>query len=96
MLEALDAPREALVVMDRAIATEERVQWLRDNGFRSLVVSRERIRQFDPEAARRIETASRQGVHLHKVVSEDETRLYCFSESGPTRNAASWSASRPR
>ena len=45
-------------------------------------VSRERIRQFDPDAAQRIETAQRQGVHLHKVVSEDghEARLYCFSE----------------
>ena len=82
MLEALNAPREALVVMDRGIATEERVQWLRDNGYRYLVVSRERIRHFDPEAARRIETASRQGVYVHKVLTEDghEARLYCFSE----------------
>ena len=82
MLEALNAPREALVVMDRGIATEDRVQWLRDNGYRYLVVSRERIRQFDPDAAQRIDTAQRQGVHLHKVVSEDghEARLYCFSE----------------
>ena len=68
--------------MDRGIATEDRVQWLRDHGYRYLVVSRERIRQFDPDAAQRIETAQRQGVHLHKVVSEDgqEARLYCFSE----------------
>ena len=82
MLDELSAPREALVVMDRGIATEERVHWLRDNAYRYLVVSRERIRQFDPEAARRIESASRQGVHLHKVVGEDghEARLYCFSE----------------
>ena len=82
MLEALNAPREALVVMDRGIATEDRVQWLRDHGYGYLVVSRERFRQFDPDAAQRIETASRQGVHLHKVVSEDghEARLFCFSE----------------
>ena len=80
MLEALDAPQQALVVMDRGIATEERVHWLREQGYRYLVVSRERIRHFDPQAARRIESASRQGVHLHKVVSEHETRLYCFSE----------------
>ena len=82
MLESLNAPREALVVMDRGIATEERVQWLREQGYRYLVVSRERIRHFDPEAARRIETASRTGVHLHKVVAQDghEARLYCFSE----------------
>ena len=82
MLDALDAPREALVVMDRGIATEECVKWLRDNDYRYLVVSRERIRHFDPEAAQRIETASGQGVHVHKVLSEDaqEARLHCFSK----------------
>ena len=82
MLDALDAPRAALVVMDRGIATEDRVQWLRDEGYRYLVVSRERTRHFDAEAAVRIETASSHGVHLHKVLSEDgqEVRLYCFSE----------------
>ena len=82
MLDALNAPRAALVVMDRGIATEDRVQWLRDEGYRYLVVSRERTRHFDPEAAVRFETASSHGVHLHKVLSEDgqEVRLYCFSE----------------
>ena len=82
MLEALHAPRGALVVMDRGVATEDRVRWLRDEGYRYLVVSRERTRHFDAEAAVRIETASGQGVHLHKVLSDDaqEARLYCFSE----------------
>ena len=90
MLDALNAPREALVVMDRGIGTEDRVQWLRDNGYRYLVVSRQRIRHFDPEAAQRIETASRQGVHLHKVVSEDtqEVRLHCFSEERANKERA--------
>ena len=82
MLDALNAPRAALVVMDRGIATEDRVQWLREQGYRYLVVSRERTRRFDAEAAVRIETASSHGVHLHKVLSDDaqEVRLYCFSE----------------
>ena len=82
MLDALHAPRAALVVMDRGIATEDRLRWLREHRFRYLVVSRERNRHFDPEAALRIETASNHGVHLHKVLSEDgqEVRLYCFSE----------------
>ena len=47
MLDALNAPRAALVVMDRGIATEDRVQWLREQGYRYLVVSRERTRHFD-------------------------------------------------
>ena len=82
MLDALNAPRAALVVMDRGIATEDRVQWLSEQGYRYLVVSRERTRHFDAEAALRIETASNHGVHLHKVLSDDaqEVRLYCFSE----------------
>ena len=82
MLEALHAPRAALVVMDRGIATEDRLRWLREHGYRYLVVSRERTRYFDAQAALRIETASKHGVHLHKVLSDDgqEVRLYCFSE----------------
>ena len=90
MLDALDAPREALVVMDRGIATEECVKWLRDNEYRYLVVSRERTRHFDPEAAQRLETAQRQGVHVHKVLSEDaqEVRLHCFSEERANKERA--------
>ena len=90
MLDALDAPREALVVMDRGIATEQCVKWMRDNAYRYLVVSRERTRHFDPKAAQRIETAQRQGVHVHKVLSEDaqEVRLHCFSEERANKERA--------
>jgi len=82
MLEALDAPAGALVVMDRGVATEAAIGWLRDNRYRYLVVSRERHRQFDATAAVSIQTQSKQRVHLHKVVSTDpdEVRLYCYSE----------------
>ena len=82
MLEALDAPPGALVVMDRGVATEAAIGWLRDNRYRYLVVSRERHRQFDAETAVSIQTQSKQTVHLHKVVSTDpdEVRLYCYSE----------------
>ena len=66
------------------------MKWLRDNDYRYLVVSRERTRHFDPEAAQRIETASRHGVHLHKVVSDDghEVRLHCFSEERANKERA--------
>ncbi len=82
MLEALDAPAGALVVMDRGVATEAAIGWLRDNRYRYLVVSRERHRQFDAEAAVAVRTQSNHTVHLHKVVSTDpgEVRLYCYSE----------------
>ena len=82
MLEALEAPAGALVVMDRGVATDDCITWLREHGYRYLVVSRERHRQFDAEAAVSIQTQSKQTVHLHKVLSTDpdEVRLYCYSE----------------
>ncbi len=90
MLDALGAPPGALVVMDRGVATETSVQWLRDHGYRYLVVSRERQRRFDPEAAVAIQTRSRQTVHLHRVVSTDpdEVRLYCCSEERANKEQA--------
>ena len=82
MLSALEAPPGARVVMDRGIATEEQVQWLRENGYRYIVVSRERRRRFDAEAAIAHRTRGGHTVHLHKVDDPDggEVRLYCYSE----------------
>ena len=82
MLEALEAPRGALVVMDRGVATEDRIGWLREEGYRYVVASRQGSRQFDPELALTLETASKARLQLHKEVSEDggEVRLYCRSE----------------
>ena len=78
----LDAPTGALVVMDRGVATEANLGWLRQNGYRYLVVSRERNRRFDPQNACTIENASGECLHLEKTLSEDgqEVRLYCHSE----------------
>jgi transposase len=82
MLTGLSAPSGALVVMDRGIATKENIQWLIDNGYRYLVVSRERNRCFDPERSITIKNASGDQLHLEKNLSEDgqEVRLYCHSE----------------
>ena len=79
MLTALDAPAGALVVLDRGIATEANIAWLREQGYRYLVVSRARHRQFDLEQAVTIDTASGQPLHLHLEQGEGETRLYCYS-----------------
>ena len=55
--------------------------WLRDSGYRYLVVSRERRCRFDADAAVPHGTRTGRTVHLHKVVSRDpdEVRLYCYS-----------------
>ena len=82
MLEGLGAPAQALGIMDRGVATEANLAWLKAKGHRYLVVSRERTRHFDPERALCIENASGESLQLEKVVSEegDEVRLYCHSE----------------
>ena len=71
MLNDLNAPKGAEVVMDAGIATLANIDWLIAGGYRYLVVSRERSRQFDPEQANGLTTASGDMVHCQKVLSED-------------------------
>jgi transposase len=82
MLTGLDAPKEALVIMDRGIATQANIDWLVEHQFRYLVVSREHARQFDENQAVTIESAKKKPIEVQRVVSEDgrEARLYCRSE----------------
>jgi hypothetical protein len=81
MLTCLRAPAGALVVMDRGIATEENLHWLREQGYRYLVVSRERQRQFDANQASDLQTAGGECVSVQRVEDRDskEVRLYCYS-----------------
>ena len=90
MLLDLKAPQGALVVLDRGIATEKNLAWMREAGFRYLVVSRGRDRDFDFAGAQCIETASKQQIFLQKVNSDDgkETRLYCRSQQRAEKEKA--------
>ena len=90
MLKDLQASAGSLVVMDRGIATEENLTWLRTQGYRYLVVSRERMRQFDPAHAVEISAADGQRIRLQKVLSEDanEVRLYCHSPGREQKETA--------
>jgi transposase len=82
MLSALQAPKGALVVLDRGIATEENLSWMQAEGYRYLVVNRGRERESVPDDCITINTASDEKVHLKRLHSEDgkEVRLYCYSE----------------
>ncbi len=90
MLSALSAPSEALVVMDAGIASGDNVAWLRRSGYGHLVVSRERVRRFDPDLAQAAETRSGRTVHLQPVTDEagSELRLYCRSDARAGKEAA--------
>jgi transposase len=69
------------VVLDAGIATEENLAWLTEQGYRYLVVSRERHKQFDAEAAVLIREEGDTQIRAQRVVSEvsGEVRLYCHS-----------------
>lgn len=76
--------------MDRGIATEAQIAWLRDCGYRYLVVSRKRMREFAAAAAKSIASASGRTLHLDRRVCEDdgEVRLNCYSEQGARNERA--------
>ena len=90
MLQSLGAPPGALVVMDRGLAAEDNRTWLRAQGYRYLVVSRERERQFDPAAALEIATAGGDPLQLQLVPDESgqEVRLYCYSAARAAKENA--------
>jgi hypothetical protein len=90
MLDGLGTPPGALVIMDAGIATEANIAWLKDRGYRYLVVSRARTRQFDPAQAVETLTASEQTIRLQRMLSEDggEVRLYCHSAGRETKETA--------
>lgn len=69
------------VVLDAGIATEENIAWLVENGYRYLVVSRKRQRQFDPDAAVLIKEEENVTIRAQRVVNAEtgEVELYCHS-----------------
>lgn len=90
MLSGLDAPAHALVVMDRGIASQANIDWLAEQGYRYLVVSRQQKRVFDTDAATTLTTAGDERVHVHAVPSEDgrEQHVYCYSEARARKEQA--------
>jgi hypothetical protein len=90
MLKGLGTPPGALIIMDAGVATAANIAWLAAQGYRYLVVSRERTRRFDPEHAEQTLTASDEIVRMQRVVSEDgaEVRLYCLSEGRKAKETA--------
>jgi transposase len=76
-----DAPHAPTVVLDAGIASEENIAWLVEHGYRYLVVSRKRHRQFDPQHAVQVKAQGEQCVQVNRLVNADtgEVQLYCHS-----------------
>lgn len=90
MLQGLQAPPGALVILDRGIATQANLAWLVQQGYRYLVAARDGARQFDPQQAVEIASASGEAIRIQKVVSEDgqQVRLYCHSPGREQKETA--------
>jgi hypothetical protein len=69
------------VVLDAGIATEDNLAWLNEQGYRYVVVSRRRHRQFDPDDACLIKEDGPLTIRAQRVVNDDtgEVELYCHS-----------------
>lgn len=69
------------IVMDAGIATEENINWLVDNEYNYLVVSRKHYREFSEEKAVVVKNERDYTVKAYKKLNEetDEIELYCHS-----------------
>ena len=81
MLERLNGRSGSTVVLDAGIASEENIQWLIEKGYRYLVVSRKRKRDFDADNALIVKDLPGQTVKVQRGVNEatGEVELYCHS-----------------
>ena len=82
MLEGLDGRTGSTVILDAGIASEENIQYLIEHGYKYIVVSRKRKRDFDEEKATLIKDIPGQSVKVQKVIVEEtgEVELYCHSQ----------------
>jgi transposase len=90
MLKDLKAIPGAVVVMDAGIATEANLVWLRENKYHYVVVSRQRVRQFDMEKSVEVQTAGNTPVYVQRVQEpgDDEVKLYCYSPAKAEKDRA--------
>ncbi|MCY3594249.1 MAG: hypothetical protein F4065_01610 [Rhodothermaceae bacterium] len=85
-LTEVDAPKEAIVVIGRGIASEQNVTWLHESGYRYLVVSREQARVFDPQD--RTVTTLKKELELYEVRDTEQVRVYCRSRKRKQKEEA--------
>lgn len=77
------------IVMDAGIASEENIQWLRDQGYPYIVVSRKRHMEFDEERCVAVKERGNDTVRAMRVERENgEVELYCHSQRKEAKEAA--------
>jgi transposase len=79
MLNTLGS-KEALVVMDAGIATEDNIEWLNDNNYKYLVISRKRKQELPEIEGVIVKNEPNNKVTTFLLKNEKESELYCHSE----------------
>lgn len=81
MLDGLKGCAGSTVVLDAGIASEANIDWLVEHGYRYLVVSRKRHRDFDADKAITVKDIAGQTVKVQRSINErtGEVELYCHS-----------------
>lgn len=85
MLLDLHAPQGAMVIMDRGVATKNNIAWLAEQGYRYLVVSRERAREFDLSKADTIHSAAGAEIHIERHADPETGDVYLRCQSAQRR-----------
>lgn len=98
MLEKLQAPDGALVIMDAGIASEDNLKWLVENNYQYLVVSREKKRDINMEKTTVIESAGNHEIHLQRQAGthDGEVRIACWSEQRAAKDKSITSTFRDK
>ncbi len=93
MIEGLNKGSEQspIIVLDAGIASQDNIDWLVDNGFQYLVVSRERHKENPKESEGAVYIKEEPG---HKIIAKriddtdnEEVYLYCHSEDREKKDA---------
>ncbi len=82
MLQGLEGRSGSTVILDAGIASEENIQYLIEQGYHYIVVSRKCKRNFDEDKSILIKDIPGQTVKVQKVSVEEtgEVELYCHSQ----------------
>ena len=79
--EALDLRLPLTIVMDAGIASEENIQWLVEQGYKYIVVSRKRQMEFDEQQSVVVKEHEHDSVQAMRVERNNgEVELYCHSK----------------
>ena len=83
-------PNGPTVVLDAGIATQANIDWLNEQGYRYLAVSRSRHKQFDAQKAQLIKDEDGVRIHLQRLVDKatGEVQLYCHSSRREAKDRA--------